>query len=65
MPDMKKSAAYEKLDKQEEKIEMKKKKIKQAEMEDMIRSIVRSELTRAPLPKRGSRVAKNKASRGG
>ena len=43
----KKSAAYEKLDKQEEKIEMKKKKIKEMEMENMIRSIVRSELSRS------------------
>lgn len=43
----KKNAAYEKLDKQEEKIEMKKKKIKQDEMEKMIRSIVRSEMSKA------------------
>jgi hypothetical protein len=42
----KKSAAYEKLDKQEEKIEDRKKKIKQAEMEKMIRGIVRSEMAR-------------------
>jgi|NOAtaT_7_FD_contig_51_3291991_length_978_multi_2_in_0_out_0_3 hypothetical protein len=43
----KKNAAYNKLDKQEEKIEMKKKKIKEMEMEKMIRSIVRSEITRS------------------
>lgn len=42
----KKSAAYEKLDKQEEKIEERKKKIKAAEMEKMIRGIVRSEMAK-------------------
>lgn len=42
-----KSKMYMKLDKQEEKIEMKKKKLKQAEMEKMIRGIVRSELARS------------------
>lgn len=42
-----KNKAYMKLDKQEEKIEDKKKKIKQAEMEKQIRMIVRSELARA------------------
>jgi hypothetical protein len=42
----KKNAAYEKLDKQEEKIEDRKKKIKQAEMEKMIRGIVRSEMAK-------------------
>jgi cell division protein FtsB len=45
--DTKKSKAYEKLDKQEEKIEERKKKLKSAEMEQMIRSIVRSELARS------------------
>lgn len=42
-----KSAAYMKLDKQEEKIEDKKKKIKEVEMEKKIREIVRSEMARA------------------
>ena len=39
-----KSKAYEKLEKQEEAIEMKKKKLKQAELDKMIREIVKSEL---------------------
>jgi hypothetical protein len=47
----KKSAAYEKLDKQEEKIEDRKKKIKQAEMEKMIRGIVRSEMAKTKKAK--------------
>lgn len=47
----KKSAAYEKLDKQEEKIEDRKKKIKAVEMEKMIRGIVRSEMARGSKPK--------------
>jgi hypothetical protein len=51
MPGMKKSAAYEKLDKQEEKIEDRKKKIKAAEMEKMIRGIVRSEMAKGAKPK--------------
>jgi hypothetical protein len=42
----KKNAAYEKLDKQEEKIEDRKKKLKAAEMEKMIREIVRSEMSK-------------------
>jgi hypothetical protein len=42
----KKNAAYEKLDKQEEKIEDRKKAIKAMEMEKTIRSIVRSEMAR-------------------
>ena len=41
---MMKSKEYEKLDKQEEKIEDKKKKLKQAELDKMIREIVRSEI---------------------
>lgn len=41
---MMKSKEYEKLDKQEEKIEDKKKKLKQAELDKMIREIVRSEM---------------------
>jgi len=44
---MKKSAAYNKLEKQEEKIEMRKKALKATEMENMIRSIVRSEMARS------------------
>lgn len=44
---MKKSPTYARLEKQEERIEDKKKKVKAAEMENMIRSIVRSELARA------------------
>ena len=47
----KKNAAYEKLDKQEEKIEDRKKKIKAAEMEKMIRGIVRSEMAKKPKSK--------------
>lgn len=43
----KKSSTYSKLEKQEEAIEMRKKKLKQADMEQTIRSIVRSELARA------------------
>lgn len=42
-----KNPAYMKLEKQEEKIEDKKKKIKYMEMEKQIREIVRSEMTRA------------------
>lgn len=41
---MMKSKAYEKLEKQEESIEMKKKKLKQAELDKMIREIVQSEM---------------------
>lgn len=41
---MMKSKEYEKLDKQEEKIEDKKKKLKQAELDKMIREIVQSEM---------------------
>lgn len=41
---MMKSKEYEKLDKQEEKIEDKKKKLKQAELDKMIREIVQSEI---------------------
>lgn len=41
---MMKSKAYEKLEKQEESIEMKKKKLKEAAMDKMIRDIVRSEI---------------------
>ena len=41
---MMKSKEYEKLDKKEEKIEDKKKKLKQAELDKMIRDIVRSEI---------------------
>jgi peptidoglycan hydrolase-like amidase len=47
----KKSAAYEKLDKQEEKIEDRKKAIKSMEMEKMIRGIVRSEMAKGAKPK--------------
>jgi hypothetical protein len=39
-----KSAEYKKLDKQEESIEMKKKKLKQAELDKMIREIVQNEM---------------------
>lgn len=39
-----KSEAYKKLEKQEEAIDMKKKKLKQAELDKMIREIVRSEM---------------------
>ena len=39
-----KSSAYKQLEKQEEAIDMKKKKLKQAELYKMIREIVRSEL---------------------
>ena len=46
MNGMKKNAAYMKLDKQEEKIEERKKKIKAVEMEKMIRGIVRSEMAK-------------------
>ena len=41
---MMKSAEYKRLDKQEEKIEMKKKKLKQAELDKMIREIVQNEI---------------------
>lgn len=41
---MMKNKQYEKLEKQEEAIEMKKKKLKQAELDKMIREIVRSEM---------------------
>lgn len=41
---MMKSKAYEKLEKQEEAIDMKKKKLKQAELDKMIREIVQSEM---------------------
>jgi hypothetical protein len=41
---MMKSEAYKKLEKQEEAIDMKKKKLKQAELDKMIREIVRSEM---------------------
>lgn len=41
---MMKSKAYEKLEKQEEALEMKKKKLKQDAMDKMIRDIVRSEM---------------------
>lgn len=41
---MKNNKAYQKLEKQEEAIEMKKKKIKKVEMDKMIREIVRSEM---------------------
>lgn len=41
---MMKSKEYEKLDKQEEKIEDKKKKLKQAELDKMIREIVQNEM---------------------
>ncbi len=41
---MMKSEEYKMLEKQEEKIEMKKKKLKQAELDKMIREIVRSEM---------------------
>lgn len=47
----KKNAAYEKLDKQEEKIEDRKKKIKAVEMEKMIRGIVRSEMAKTKKAK--------------
>jgi len=39
-----KSDKYKKLDKQEEAIEMKKKKLKQAELDKMIREIVQNEM---------------------
>lgn len=39
-----KSKEYERLEKQEEAIDMKKKKLKQAELDKMIREIVKSEL---------------------
>jgi hypothetical protein len=41
-----KNKTYAKLDKQEEAIEDKKKKIKEAEMEKKIRAIVRSEMSK-------------------
>ncbi len=41
---MMKSAEYKKLDKQEEAIEMKKKKLKQAELDKIIREIVQNEM---------------------
>ena len=43
----KKNPAYTKLEKQEEKIEDRKKALKAAEMEKMIRGIVRSELAKS------------------
>jgi hypothetical protein len=39
-----KSDEYKRLDKQEEKIEMKKKKLKQQELDKMIREIVQNEM---------------------
>lgn len=51
MMGMKKSAAYNKLDKQEEKIEDSKKKLKSMEMEKMIRGIVRSEMAKSAKPR--------------
>jgi hypothetical protein len=51
MNGMKKNAAYMKLDKQEEKIEDRKKAIKSAEMEKMVRAIVRSEMAKAKKAK--------------
>ena len=41
---MMKSDEYKRLDKQEEVIEMKKKKLKQAELDKMIREIVQNEM---------------------
>lgn len=41
---MMKSKQYKELEKQEEAIEMKKKKLKSAELDKMIREIVRSEI---------------------
>ena len=41
---MMKSDEYKRLDKQEEKIEMKKKKLKQQKLDKMIREIVQSEM---------------------
>ena len=41
---MMKSDEYKRLDKQEEAIEMKKKKLKQAELDKMIREIVQNEM---------------------
>jgi hypothetical protein len=41
---MKDNKAYDKLEKQEEAIDMKKKKLKEAAMDKMIRDIVRSEM---------------------
>jgi hypothetical protein len=41
---MMKSDEYKRLDKQEEKIEMKKKKLKQQELDKMIREIVQNEM---------------------
>jgi hypothetical protein len=43
---MMKNKQYEKLEKQEETIEKKKKKLKQAELDKMIREIVRGEMKR-------------------
>jgi hypothetical protein len=43
---MMKSEEYKMLDKQEEAIEKKKKKLKQAELDKMIREIVRNEMKR-------------------
>ena len=43
---------YMKLEKQEDKIEMRKKALKQADMEKMIRGIVRSELARSSKKKK-------------
>lgn len=48
---MKRSSMYERLEKQEDKIDMRKKKLKQADMEKMIRGIVRSELSRSKKSK--------------
>lgn len=42
-----KNKAYMKLEKQEESLEMRKKKIKEAEMEKKIRAIVRSEVAKS------------------
>jgi cell division protein FtsB len=43
---MKNNKEYQKLEKQEEKLDMKKKKLKEAAMDQMIRDIVRSELNK-------------------
>lgn len=42
-----KNKAYMKLEKQKESLEMRKKKLKEAEMEKKIRAIVRSEMTKS------------------
>lgn len=41
---MKNNKTYQKLEKQEDALDMKKKKLKEAEMEKKIRAIVRSEM---------------------